>query len=131
MNKDDEDERESDLIMSKTKKKRKERDELLKKQLEIEEGKEKKKLENFLFGSLYSPVEFGKGEEENNSLSFLLDRSVGGVGPDYEEDVELTEDSDIEEENEQQKAAWLDKEGWGREFDFWYSVCCKVKGTAC
>lgn len=56
---------------------------------------------------------------------------MGGVGPDYEEDVELTEDSDIEKENEQRKAAWLDKEGWGREFDFWYSVCCKIKGTAC
>uniref|UniRef100_A0A3N7EH18 Uncharacterized protein n=1 Tax=Populus trichocarpa TaxID=3694 RepID=A0A3N7EH18_POPTR len=108
MNKDDEDdERESDLIMSKTKKKRKERDELLEKQLEIEEGKEKKKLENFLFGSLYSPVQFGKGEEENNSLSFFLDRSVGGVGPDSQEDVELTEDSDIEEENKQRKLPGL------------------------
>jgi U3 small nucleolar RNA-associated protein 18 len=105
MNKDDEDERESDLIMSKTKKKRKERDELLEKQLEIEEGKEKKKLENFLFGSLNSPVQFGIREEENNSLSFFLDRSVGGVGPDSQEDVELTED--IEEENKQRKLPGL------------------------
>ncbi|KAJ6931236.1 U3 small nucleolar RNA-associated protein 18 [Populus alba x Populus x berolinensis] len=107
VHKDDEGGIESDLVLSKTKKKRKERDELLEKQLEIEEGKEMKKLENFLFGSLYSPVEFGKEEEKKDSLSFFLDRSVGSVEPGYEEDAELMRESDIEEER---KAVWLDEE---------------------
>jgi len=107
VHKDDEGRIESDLVLSKTKKKRKERDELLEKQLEIEEGKEMKKLENFLFGSLYSPVEFGKEEEKKDSLSFFLDRSVGSVEPGHEEDVELMKESDIEEER---KAVWLDEE---------------------
>ncbi|KAJ6681264.1 WD-REPEAT PROTEIN-RELATED [Salix koriyanagi] len=107
VNKDDEGRIESDLVLSKTKKKRKERDELLEKQLEIEEAKEMNKLENLLFGSLYSPVEFGKDEEKKDSLSFFLDRSVGSVEPDYEEDAELMKESDIEEER---KAVWLDEE---------------------
>ncbi|KAJ6399381.1 hypothetical protein OIU77_020014 [Salix suchowensis] len=80
VNKDDEGRIESDLVLSKTKKKRKERDELLEKQLEIEEAKEMNKLENLLFGS---------------------------VEPDYEEDAELMKESDIEEER---KAVWLDEE---------------------
>ncbi|XVF24408.1 hypothetical protein REPUB_Repub13aG0125300 [Reevesia pubescens] len=103
---------ESDSEISKLKKRKKEKE----KQIEIEQVKEMKKLENFLFGSIYSPVEFGKqgGEEnapqdvvaEDGSALFFLDRSAN-------DNVELSEEeSDYYEENKskERKAVWVDEE---------------------
>ena len=64
------------------KKKRKEHNEENEK-LVIEQESEMKKLENSLFGSLYSPVEFGKEDKEEiqdklekGSALFITDRSA-------------------------------------------------------
>ncbi|GFY98841.1 transducin/WD40 repeat-like superfamily protein [Actinidia rufa] len=94
-------------------KKRKEED----KQLEIEQKKEINKLENFLFGSLYSPVEFGKEDDEElrdgidkSSALFFTDRSANSVLSVYEHDAEFRESSDDEEEAGQRKPVWVDDE---------------------
>ncbi|RVW54790.1 U3 small nucleolar RNA-associated protein 18-like [Vitis vinifera] len=68
------------LRTKKRKKEHKEED----KQLEVEEEREMKKLENFLFGSLYDPVEFGK--------------------------VGFPEESSGEEDTKQRKPVWVDEE---------------------
>lgn len=110
-----EDEKEFELGTLKTKKKKKERKEH-NEELEIEQDKEMKRLENFLFGSLYSPVEFGRGEEENvrggaeNSALFFTDRSANSVLSVYEEDSEFPLESNAEEESKQRKPVWLDEE---------------------
>ncbi|KAI8011341.1 hypothetical protein LOK49_LG06G00343 [Camellia lanceoleosa] len=57
------------------------------KMLKIEKGKKMKKLENFLFGSLYSPVEFGKEDDEElkedgvdkGSALFFTDKSASSI----------------------------------------------------
>ncbi|OMO88014.1 hypothetical protein CCACVL1_08593 [Corchorus capsularis] len=79
------------------------------KQLEREQEAEMKKLENFLFGSIYSPIEFGKESEENaqdvaedGSALFFLDHSANNV--------ELSEESDDEEKSKERKAVWVDEE---------------------
>lgn len=97
----------------KRKRGRKENDELL----EIEQEKEMKKLENFLFGSLYSPVEFGKDDEEeareevdNSSALFFTDRSANSVLSVYEEDMDAREESTEGQENNQRKPVWVDDE---------------------
>jgi U3 small nucleolar RNA-associated protein 18 len=46
--------------------------------------KEMKKLQNFLFGSLYSPLEFGKSGDDESAAKvasdlFFTDRSVDSV----------------------------------------------------
>ncbi|XP_073063476.1 U3 small nucleolar RNA-associated protein 18 homolog isoform X2 [Primulina eburnea] len=85
---------------------------------EIEQEKEMKKLENCLFGSLFSPLEFGKdGEEEggdgvdNGSTLFFTDRSANCVLSVYEEDVEMSKRG-VEggEGNKQRKPVWVDEE---------------------
>ncbi|KAM7496041.1 hypothetical protein LguiA_020455 [Lonicera macranthoides] len=103
-----------DLDTLKTKKKKKEREE--QNELEIEQDKEMKRLENFLFGSLYSPVEFGKGEVEEvregaeNSALFFTDRSANSALSVYEEDAEFPLESNAEEESKQRKPVWVDEE---------------------
>ncbi|KAK6259346.1 hypothetical protein SCA6_013820 [Theobroma cacao] len=104
-NKDIDNGLESDSEVSRLKKRRKEKE----KQIEMEQEKEIKKLEKFLFGSIYSPVEFGKTGEENaqvvaqdGSTLFFLDRSVNNL--------ELPEESDDEEKNKERKAVWVDEE---------------------
>ncbi|XWS41077.1 hypothetical protein CRYUN_Cryun17cG0049600 [Craigia yunnanensis] len=96
---------ESDSEISRLKKRKKEKE----KQIEIEQEKEMKKLENFLFGSIYSPVEFGKEGYENaqdvaedGSALFFLDSSANNV--------ELSEESDYEEKSKERKAVWVDEE---------------------
>ncbi|XVE52264.1 hypothetical protein DITRI_Ditri02bG0109100 [Diplodiscus trichospermus] len=96
---------EPDSEVSRMKKRKKEKE----KQVEIEQEKEMKKLENFLFGSIYSPVEFGKEGEENaqdvaedGSALFFLDSSTNKV--------EFSEESDYEEKSEERKAVWVDEE---------------------
>ncbi|KAL6959851.1 hypothetical protein U1Q18_040001 [Sarracenia purpurea var. burkii] len=88
------------------------------KQLEIEQEKEMKKLEKFLFGSLYSPVEFGKQDDEESSdeiiekssVLFLTDRSANSVLSIYENDAELPENTDDEEGARQRKPVWVDEQ---------------------
>ncbi|CAN1166441.1 U3 small nucleolar RNA-associated protein 18 homolog [Linum perenne] len=94
------------------KKRRKERNN---EQAVIEDDKKRKNLENLLFGSIYSPVEFGKEEEEevvnrDGSALFFVDRSANSELP--EDDAEF---SDEDEENEggvanERKAVWVDDE---------------------
>lgn len=97
----------SDSEMSRLKKRKKEKEN----QIEMEQEKEMKKLENFLFGSIYSPVEFGKEGEENaqevaedGSALFFLDSSRNNV--------ELSEESDyeLEEKSKERIVVWVDEE---------------------
>ncbi|XP_057950003.1 U3 small nucleolar RNA-associated protein 18 homolog [Malania oleifera] len=83
------------------------------KQLEVEQ-REMTKLENFLFGSLYSPVEFGKEDQEEvrdgsekGSALFFTDLLANSELSIYEEDREGSCD---EEENKQRKPVWVDEE---------------------
>jgi U3 small nucleolar RNA-associated protein 18 len=100
------------LRVNKRKKERKEEDE----KLVIEQEREMKKLENSLFGSLYSPVEFGKEDEdiqdraEKGSALFFMDRSANSMLSVYEEDGEFSERSNDEEETKQRKPVWADEE---------------------
>ncbi|KAL6959847.1 hypothetical protein U1Q18_039997 [Sarracenia purpurea var. burkii] len=87
------------------------------KQLEIEQENEMKKLEKFLFGSLYSPVEFGKQDDEESrdeiieksSVLFFTDSSANSVLSIYENDVEFPENTDDEEGVRQRKPVWVDE----------------------
>lgn len=85
--------------------------------LEIEEGKQMKKLESFLFGSLHSPVEFGKDDEEeareevdNSSALFFTDRTANSMLSVYEEDMDTREESAEEHGNNERKPVWVDDE---------------------
>ncbi|CAL1380917.1 unnamed protein product [Linum trigynum] len=98
----------SELGLSAAKRRRKEKDE----QTAVEDVKEMKKLENFLFGSLYSPVEFGKDEEEqvaadNEGLPlFFVDRSANnGMQAQFSDESE-----DEGEEADERKPVWVDEE---------------------
>ncbi|GMH13301.1 hypothetical protein Nepgr_015142 [Nepenthes gracilis] len=95
--------------------KKKKRHEAKEKMMEVQQENEMKKLENFLFGSLYSPVEFGKGDEDakvvqRNSAVFIMDRSAGSDQSFYEDDAEFLEENDVETGNKQRKPAWVDEE---------------------
>ncbi|KAJ4956663.1 hypothetical protein NE237_013446 [Protea cynaroides] len=76
-----------------------------------------KRLENFLFGSLYSPVVFGKeNEEEARDLTdgdpalFFTDRSADEIVSVHEKEMELQEESNIEVEARERKPVWVDEE---------------------
>ncbi|GLT42389.1 hypothetical protein SLA2020_163910 [Shorea laevis] len=109
-----ENEGESDLVISKSKKRKKE----MEKRLEIEQEREMKQLENLFFGSLYSPLEFGKEEseekgqdlDEDGSALFFVDRSANNLLSAHEEDAELLEPSNDIEVKSQKKAVWVDEE---------------------
>ncbi|XP_038888553.1 U3 small nucleolar RNA-associated protein 18 homolog isoform X1 [Benincasa hispida] len=99
--------------VKKRKKEHKKEDE----QLVKEQQKEMKKLETFLFGSLYSPVEFGKDEEQNGFSSdekvpalYIMDRSANNSLSAYEGDFGLIHESTNEKEPQQRKPAWVDEE---------------------
>ncbi|KAK7412182.1 hypothetical protein VNO78_03632 [Psophocarpus tetragonolobus] len=90
-------------------------------QLAMEQHKEMKKLENFLFGSLYSPLEFGKEDDEMETRNaadkvsglFFTDRSADSVLTVYQEgDVELSEESHGHDDDRalQRKPVWEDDE---------------------
>uniref|UniRef100_A0A5B6ZR39 U3 small nucleolar RNA-associated protein 18 homolog n=1 Tax=Davidia involucrata TaxID=16924 RepID=A0A5B6ZR39_DAVIN len=105
---------ESDSDILEAKKRKKEHKE---EQLEIEQEREMKKLENFLFGSLYSPVEFGKDDEgefidgvDKSSTLFFTDRSANSILSVYEEDAESPETCNDEEETKRRKPVWVDEE---------------------
>ncbi|XP_061370844.1 U3 small nucleolar RNA-associated protein 18 homolog [Gastrolobium bilobum] len=83
----------------------------------MEEVREAKKLENFLFGSLYSSVEFGKGDNEveagntaKGSDLFFTDRSADSVLSVYEEGGYLSEESHDDDNALQRKPVWVDDE---------------------
>ncbi|MED6216769.1 hypothetical protein PIB30_010797 [Stylosanthes scabra] len=85
-------------------------------QSEMKQVKEMKKLESFLFGTLYSPVEFGKedsevetGDTESSDL-FFTDRSANSVLSVYEEDADVSEESDDDRAALQRKPVWVDEE---------------------
>lgn len=104
--------KESEIDMLKMKKRKKESKE---EQLQREQVKEMKSLENFLFGSLYSPIEFGKGDDSlqdgiaKGSDSFFTDRSANSVLSAYE-DADYLEESDDDRDASQRKPAWVDEE---------------------
>ncbi|XP_022931221.1 U3 small nucleolar RNA-associated protein 18 homolog isoform X3 [Cucurbita moschata] len=87
-------------------------------QLVKEQQQEMKNLENFLFGSLYSPVEFGKheevnglsGEEKEAPALYIMDRSANSSLSAYEGDFGLLDESVNEEEPQQRKPVWIDEE---------------------
>ncbi|KAG6418729.1 hypothetical protein SASPL_120933 [Salvia splendens] len=101
----------------KTKKGLKEEDD---EQLEIEEGKQRKKLESFLFSSLYSPIGFGNddddddneaiGEVDNSSAVFFTDRSADSTLSVYEEDIESGDETPDAYRNNERKPVWVDDE---------------------
>ncbi|XP_058108193.1 U3 small nucleolar RNA-associated protein 18 homolog [Magnolia sinica] len=107
-----------DSVISSGKKRRTERDSSLdEKHLEVEQKNEMKRLENFLFGSLYDPVEFGKEveEEAGKEIStgpalFFTDRSANADVSVFEEDVVLQDGSDGEKPKLERKPAWIDDE---------------------
>ncbi|XP_021762091.1 U3 small nucleolar RNA-associated protein 18 homolog [Chenopodium quinoa] len=111
----------SDVEAAVTHKKRKKRNDAEEKKMLAEEELEMQKLGNFLFGSLHSPVEFGKGDEDEDedekgglnvvdSALFVLDRSgnkdvlVNGEDGGYQAGI-VDEDGD-----KQRKPAWMDDE---------------------
>ncbi|XP_038725696.1 U3 small nucleolar RNA-associated protein 18 homolog [Tripterygium wilfordii] len=106
-NNDDLLEPELDIPTKKRRKKEKEG------KLGVEQEQQMTKLESFLFGSLYSPIEFGKekvqDEAEKGSALFYVDRSANDLSFD-EEDAETDEESSDEGATEQRKAVWVDDE---------------------
>ncbi|KAL5544782.1 hypothetical protein UlMin_008566 [Ulmus minor] len=101
------------LRIKKRKKTQKEHDE----KLALEQEREMKKLEGFLFGSLYSPVEFGKEDEEktrdgldDSSALFYVDHSANSKLSLDEEDSESEEESSDEEDTKLRKPVWVDEE---------------------
>lgn len=110
-NEDNGDGKESSLDIMRMNKRKKQRNEVDEKEA-VEQEKEMKKLENFLFGSIYAPVEFGKEDEEeagdavdNSSSLFFVDRSANNVFSVDEDNGEV-----LEEETKQRKAVWEDDE---------------------
>ncbi|GMP95349.1 hypothetical protein CsSME_00044432 [Camellia sinensis var. sinensis] len=74
-----------------------------------------KKLENFLFGSLYSPVEFGKEDDEElrdgvdkSFALFFTNKSANSVLSVYEDDAEFRKSSNDEDEVGQRRPVWVD-----------------------
>ncbi|XP_068323550.1 U3 small nucleolar RNA-associated protein 18 homolog [Pyrus communis] len=105
-NEDNGDEEVTDLDIVRTKKRKKARKEDDEK-VAVEQ-KEKEQLEDSLFGAINSPLEFGKGDEEevgDGADLFFVDRSASGVLSVDEEDGELSE-----EETQERKPVWVDEE---------------------
>ncbi|CAH2072797.1 unnamed protein product [Thlaspi arvense] len=85
----------------------------------LSEQVEMKKLENLLFGSIYSPVTFGKedgGVEADGSALFHVDRSAVRQTPDDDEEEEDDDEQLSDEEGGEAEgtrkgqAAWEDEE---------------------
>ncbi|PQM40784.1 U3 small nucleolar RNA-associated protein 18 homolog [Prunus yedoensis var. nudiflora] len=103
--------KESSLDIMRTKKRKKARKDDDEK-VAVEQEREMKRLESFLFGSIYSPVKFGKDDEEEpgdtvdtGSALFFVDHSANRLAPIYEEDADFSE-----EENKERKPVWVDDE---------------------
>ncbi|XP_077248060.1 transducin/WD40 repeat-like superfamily protein [Tasmannia lanceolata] len=103
-------------VSLKSNKKRKKHDPSLNEKKREIEQKEMKSLENFLFGSLYSPVEFGKEAEEGaiegidgDTALFFTDRSANGEELSYE-DIEFRDETKDEDAEREKKPVWVDDE---------------------
>ncbi|WJX17328.1 hypothetical protein P8452_07258 [Trifolium repens] len=107
-----EDGREGDVDTLEVKKRK--RDDGKEEQLAKEQVKAMKKLENFLFGSLYSPLEFGKGDDDEVDAEasdlFFTDRSADSVLTGYLEDAEFLDGSSDNDDALQRKPVWVDEE---------------------
>ncbi|XP_068660696.1 U3 small nucleolar RNA-associated protein 18 homolog [Aristolochia californica] len=103
----------SDLVSLKNKKRRT-------RQSEFEQERDKnemKKLENFLFGSLHSPLQFGEEEKKEmldlthrDSVLFYMDRSADHEDAIYQEDLESQDDRKGDNHEQERKLAWVDEE---------------------
>ncbi|KAL6012739.1 hypothetical protein ACLOJK_003228 [Asimina triloba] len=106
----------SNLVVTTGKKRKKGLDASLREsKRDIQEGNQRKKLENFLFGSLYDPVQFGKEAEEeagkkdgSGSTLFFTDRTANEDLPVFEEDAMFQDGSDGEKPTVERKPAWED-----------------------
>ncbi|KAL5995990.1 hypothetical protein ACLOJK_026063 [Asimina triloba] len=104
----------SDSVVTICKKRKKGQDASLREsKREIQEGNQRKKLENFLFGSLYDPVQFGKEagrKDDTGSTLFFTDRTANEDLPVFEEDAMFQNGSDDEKPTIERKPAWTDDE---------------------
>ncbi|KAI4301165.1 hypothetical protein L6164_034471 [Bauhinia variegata] len=110
---EDGEEADVDTFKMKRRNKKSKEEQLLMEQ--VKEVKVMKKLENFLFGSLYSPTEFGKEDEvqariAKDSESFFMDRSANSVLSVYEGDSDPSEESHDDEDASLRKPVWVDDE---------------------
>ncbi|PON95024.1 WD repeat containing protein [Trema orientale] len=111
---DNEKKSEMDILrIKKRRKARKEEDE----KVAVEQEREMTKLENVLFGSLYSPAGFGKEDEEEDQNGFdkdcalfFVDRSANNALSVYEQDDELLVEAYDEEDTKLRKPVWVDEE---------------------
>lgn len=93
--------------------------------VQIAEEKEMQRLENFLFGSLYSPIEFGKNDREEDepqklpSGAFLDRRAIKIVSSDEVseegplscvEDLYAQDGGEMDGDTEGRKPAWVDED---------------------
>ncbi|CAH9075515.1 unnamed protein product [Cuscuta epithymum] len=80
--------------------------------LKSEEEEEIKRLENVLFGSLHSPLEYGNEEADKDSSLFVVDRIGNSSLTPYERDeTEMSDErSDDEEGIKERKPVWIDEE---------------------
>lgn len=113
-------EQESDmgsLRIKKNKKMNVENEELI-----MKEEMERKKIENLLFGSLHSPVVFGKDDDEDDveggdvggevddRALYFMDRSANSHLSVYEDDEDFPEASKVVEGVQERKSVWVDDE---------------------
>lgn len=113
-------EQESDmgsLRIKKNKKMNVENEELI-----MKEEMERKKIENLLFGSLHSPVVFGKDDDEDDveggdvggevddRALYFMDRSANSHLSVYEDDEDFPEASKVVEGMQERKSVWVDDE---------------------
>ncbi|CAO2826841.1 unnamed protein product [Amaranthus hypochondriacus] len=109
----------SDIEASVTYKKKKKKSDAEVKKMLLEEEMEMQKLGNFLFGSLHSPVEFGKEHDEEEGLGgvvlddselFIMDRSGNDTVSVYEDNSGYHVENMDEDGDKQRKPVWLDDE---------------------
>jgi U3 small nucleolar RNA-associated protein 18 len=83
-------------------------------QFELEQVNEMNKLQNFLFGCLYSPLESGKGGDDESAAKvasdlFFTDRSADSVLSSYQEDADLSDESG-DDAFKRKQPVWVDEE---------------------
>ncbi|KAM7254073.1 hypothetical protein ACFE04_031755 [Oxalis oulophora] len=106
---------EAGLAISKSKKRKLDkRKEMLERTL-VQDAAEMKMLQNNLFASIHSPVQFGKqddvhdDDDDDDTALFFVDRYAKSQLSAYEEDVELFQGVK-EEKTDKKKPVWVDEE---------------------
>lgn len=92
-------------------------------ELIMKEEMERKKIENLLFGSLHSPVVFGKDDDDEVEVEvggigggvddralFFMDRAANSHLSVYEDDEDFPEVSKVVEGMQERKSVWVDDE---------------------